>query len=259
MDLAYTLDPTLLFFLLLLVVMLSAEGGFHFARWLFRHREPGENTLFDVVEGGVLGLVGLILAFSFSLAITRFEDRQHLVVTEANAIDTTFLRASFLPGADGAALKRDLREYLQTRLTLYPTYRYPSARETSLRKSRALQERMWTRVATAVNAEPQNRALQLLAEALNSTIDAGREQEAALNNRVPAEIAALLVIVAVVAAALLGYGFGINNAPRRVMTAIFCLLITMIVYTIFDLDRPQSGLITVNLDPLRSLAAAMYP
>jgi len=257
MDLAYTLHPAFLFFLLLLVVLLSAEVGFHFGRWIVRNREPGENTLFDVVEGGVLGLVGLILAFSFSLAITRFEDRQHLVVTEANAIDTAYLRASFLPATRRDALEGDLREYLQTRLTLYQTYRSTSAREPSLRESLALQERMWKTVASAVNANPQNHAIQLLAEAVNQTIDAGREQQAALDNRVPGEIAALLIVVAVVAAGLLGYGFGINIAPRRVMTVIFCLLITMIVYTIFDLDRPQSGLITVNLGPLRSVAGAM--
>lgn len=257
MDFAYTLDPILLIILLFVVIEASAEGGFELGRWIAKRHQLREAELFGVVEGGVLGLVGLMLAFSFSLALGRYEDRQHLVVLEANAIDATYLRSSFLPSAERQSFRNELREYARTRVVYYEQFRFEPARAKLAAKSSALQSALWDGTAAAATRAPRDLTSSLLVEALNNMIDMSRERDAALLNRVPAEIGLLLVVVSAVAAALLGYGFGLNDRRRTVMTTVFVLLMTMIVFTIFDLDRPQSGYIRINLNPLRAVADAI--
>lgn len=257
MDFAYRLDPILFIILLFVVIEACAEGGFEVGRWIAKRHRIREAELFGVVEGGVLGLVGLMLAFSFSLALGRYEDRQHLVVLEANAIEVTYLRSSFLPSAQRQSFRSELRDYARARVAYYEQFRFEAARAQLAAESSALQSALWNATATAATRAPQDLTSSLLVEAMNNAIDLSRERDAALFNRVPAEIGLLLVLVSAVAAALLGYGFGLNDKRRTIMTTIFVILMTMIVFTIFDLDRPQSGYIRINLNPLRAVAGTL--
>lgn len=254
---AYSVPPLFLLLILLSATLVAAEGGLLLGRWISRRYGASDSILFGVVVGGVLGLVGLILGFSFSLAIGRFDHRESLVVAEANAAGTAYLRASFLPPAQREPFKIALRGYLAARIELYDVYRFQDRRIVLLAQSNRYRDRMWGIITTDVNRTPQLPLMQLAATT-NDLIDAGGEEEAWLNNRLPRELSLMLLVVVLSAAALLGYGFGLNNTTRRIMTVLFCVLVSVVVFMIFDLDRPQVGFVRVSLAPLQSTLDSMH-
>lgn len=250
-------------FLWLPIVLFSGLAGagavgFLLGRRLEERDRIGLAPLFGVVEGSVLGLVGLILGFSFSLAVSRFDVRQRLVVSEANAIGTTYLRSFFLDDRRRTEFQDVLRAYAKGRILLYTHYRDAQYRNDTSASSAALQDRLWTIAIGASGGRPQALPLSLLVQTLNDTIDLSSEQTAALTNTVPAEVLALLVFVSVVATALMGYGFGLSNTRQPGISLLFALLMTAVVYTILDLDRPQQGFIKVNLGPLVAQSDSMH-
>src|SRR3954449_13593595 len=224
-----------------------------------RHREHSEmREPFAVLQGALLGVVGLILAFGLSLAVGRYENRRAAVVDEANAIGTTYLRAQLLAEpARGRSLGL-LRRYTDLAVRLSREVPGSSeARRTGAAED-VLQRRLWRVAGQALDHAPLATAPRLYVDSLNTMIDQQTVRVSALNNRVPGAVLALEVIGASLALGLLGLYLSVLG--RGLVTMLLAAaMVTMLLLITFDLDRPTRGLITVPATALESVRASMVP
>ena len=196
------------------------------------------------IEGAVFALMGLLIAFSFSGAESRFDERRHLVVHEANAIGTAYLRLDLLP-ADAQPKMKDLfRRYLDTRLEAYRSMPDLSAAMAALTRSFALQGDIWRGALEASRSEPQAR--MLLVPALNEMFDITTTRTAAFQMHPPTIIFAMLGLVALACALFAGYATAGSKSRSLVHSVGFVLILSLTVYVILDLEFPRMGLIRVD-------------
>jgi hypothetical protein len=241
--------------LVLIAVVFGATGiAFALGR---RHRERSEmREPFAVLQGALLGVVGLILAFGLSLAVGRYQDRRAAVVDEANAIGTTYLRAQTLTEPMRTRSLALLVQYTDESIRLSSAVPGSAKAKGIIAAETVLQRRLWALAGQALAASPVDTAPRLYVESLNEMIDSQGVRVAGLNNRVPTEVLLLEIIGAAAAIALLA--FYLSVLGRGLLTVLLAAgLVTMLLYVSFDLDRPTRGLITVPSTPLVSLRASM--
>ena len=204
----------------------------------------GSRAGLGAVEGAVFALMGLLIAFSFSGAASRFDGRRHLIVEEANAIGTAYLRLDLLP-ADAQPKMRDLfRRYLDQRLEVYRTLPDVAASREGLARSAVLQGEIWSGAVEATRAEPQAR--MLLLPALNAMFDITTTRTAATQMHPPMVIFAMLGLVALACALLAGHSMAGLKERSLVHSVGFAIILTLTVYVILDLEYPRVGLIRVD-------------
>jgi len=251
----FSLSSWALALLILAVVGSFIVAGVVLGRYLRKHSESLREP-FGALQAALLGVVGLILAFGLSLAVSRHEDRRAAVVADANAIGTTYLRAQLLAEPARSRSLALLREYADLALRLSSEVPNSSAMRRTSAEQNVVQRRLWRVAGQAVDAAPLATAPRLYVDSLNTMIDQQSVRISALNNRVPAAVLTLEVIGAAVALGLLG--FFLSVLGRGLLPMIFAgTLVTMLLLVTFDLDRPTRGLITVPSTPLESLRASM--
>ena len=222
-----------------------------------RHRDKSEmREPFAVLQGALLGVVGLILAFGLSLAVGRYQDRRAAVVDEANAIGTTYLRAQTLSEpARGRSLALLVR-YADASIRLGKVIPGSADARHVLAVESAIQRQLWALAGTELNASPVDTAPRLYVESLNEMIDSQGVRVAGLKNRVPGPVLALEVVGAAVGVALLAFYLAVLG--RGLLSVLLAAgLVTMLLLVTFDLDRPTRGLITVPTTPLTDVRASM--
>lgn len=226
-------------------------GAIEVGRMLGRRRlgERGEGLAKGIgaAEGAVFALLGLLIAFTFSGAASRFEARRALVTAEANAIGTAWLRLDLLPVAARPELRELFRRYLDQRLI---TYRHVEQREVALRdldESNLLQERIWARSRAAL-LEPgvAPNAGELVVPALNEMFDITTTRTAETSNHPPPAIFALLFVLCVMASLLVGYSMAENRSRRWLHALSFALIMALSIYMILDLEYPRLGIIRID-------------
>ena len=237
------------------VVSGACVAGALMGRYLRQHTETLREPI-GVLQGALLGLVGLILAFGLSLAVGRYETRRAAVVAEANAIGTTYLRAQLIAEPGRSESLDLLRRY--TDLSLRMSREVPAS--TSMRRTTAeqsvIQRRLWRLAGTAISGAPIASAPRLYVDTLNDMIDQQTVRVSALNNRVPGAVLGLEVIGAAVVVGLLALYLSVLG--RGLLAAIIAAgLVTLLLLVTFDLDRPTRGVIKVPATPLESLRASM--
>ena len=247
-------DWALALFILAVVAGVTA-AGVALGRYLRKRSEALREPL-GALQGALLGLVGLILAFGLTLAVGRYEDRRAAVVAEANAIGTTYLRAQLLaePVRDRSLVL--LREY--DRLALRVSSEVPGspAMRRTVAAERTIQRQLWGLAGQALDAAPVANAPRLYVESLNEMIDQLTARIFALGNRVPTAVLALELLGAAAALGLLGLYLSVLGRGWRPML-LAVALVTMLLLVTFDLDRPIRGLISVPSSPYRALLASM--
>jgi hypothetical protein len=221
-----------------------------------RHHSEVLREPFGVLQGALLGVVGLILAFGLSLAVGRYEGRRTAVVDEANAIGTTYLRAQLIAEPARTRSLALLREY--TDLAIRLAHDVPSSSD--MRRTAAeegvVQRRLWRLAGEALDADPVASGPRLYVDSLNTMIDMQTVRISGLNNRVPGAVLALEVTGAAIALGLLGLFLSVLG--RGLLPIVFAAaLVSMLLLVTFDLDRPVRGLITGPATPLESLRASM--
>jgi len=198
-------------------------------------------------EGAVFALLGLLLAFTFSGAASRFEDRKWFINSEANAIGTAYLRLDLLPNDAQPPLRDLFRAYVALRATVYQNAHNQDAVITALERGTALQTEIWKQAMAAMRlpgASPQ--ATMLLTPALNEMIDITSTRQMATRNHPPNVIFLLLAALALIGALLVGYGTSANKGRTWFHQIIFALAISLSIYVIVDLEYPRLGLIKVD-------------
>jgi hypothetical protein len=196
-----------------------------------------------VVEGAVFALLGLLIAFTFSGAAARFDQRRALIIEEANAIGTAYLRLDLLPAAAQEELREEFRRYLDARLATYRAVPDLAKVEAENARAMALQQEIWTR---AVAASAGSQATVLLLPALNQMIDITTTRTMAAQTHPPLILFALLFVLALLGALLAGHAMSSGRTRSWIHTATFALPLAGAVYVILDMEFPRLGFIRVD-------------
>ncbi len=221
-----------------------------------RHKSEGLREPVAVMQAALLGFMGLILAFGLSLAVGRYEDRRAAVVTESNAIGTTYLRAQTLAEPARTPSLELLRRFTDASIRLSATLPGSPDEDRVLADSAQIQTRLWALAGQALAAAPTDTAPRLYVETLNETFDSQSSRVYGLGNRVPDAVLILEVGGAALALGLLG--LHLATLGRGVLTVVLAaVLVALILLVTFDLDRPTRGLILVPADPLINLRISM--
>jgi hypothetical protein len=218
-------------------------------------REP-----LGVVQGALIGFMGLVLAFGLSLALGRYESRRADTVDEANAIGTTYLRARTLPEPVRTETLELLPRYTQTSIAIAQTVPGSPAEDRALATSELDQRRLWALAGQALDLRPVDSAPRLYVESLNEMFDAQSTRVYALANRVPTAVLVVEVAGAAVALGALALHLSLHLSTLRrglAATVVAALLVTVLLAVTFDLDRPSRGLIRVPATPLVDVHTSM--
>ena len=199
-----------------------------------------------VIEAAVFALLGLLLGFSFSGATSRLETRRELVVKEANAISTAYLRLDEVPAPDQPELRRLFRIYLDSRLRAYQKLPDLKAVDAELVQTDRIQQEIWSRAVAASRTDSTQNCARLLLPALNDMIDVTVSRTIALHTHLPALILVLLITVALVSALLAGYAMAKRQTRSWGHMLVYSLVIAATVFSVIDLDYPRSGFIRLD-------------
>jgi hypothetical protein len=198
-----------------------------------------------VVEGAVFALMGLLIAFTFSGAASRFDSRRDLIAREANAIGTAWLRLDLLPSESQPALREKFRQYLDARLAVFGNVLDIESSKRELGRSTALQGEIWNQaVAACRNSNPP--AGVLLLPALNEMFDVTTLRTVATKNHPPAIVYFVLVILALGSAILAGCEMAGSGGRSWLHILTFSVILALTVYVTLDLEFPRLGLIKIE-------------
>src|SRR4051794_22321756 len=230
--------------LLLFAVLLGATGLGIFVAHHFQHLADDLKEPFGILQGALLGLVGLLLAFGLSLAVSRYEDRRANVVEEANAIGTTHLRAQTLHEPERTRSLDLLVRFTENAVRISDQVPGSRAVRRSVAAEGLIERRLWALAGRALNRSPRDSAPRLYVESLNEMIDGETARVAALGNRVPTAVFLLEIVGAAFALGLLSAYLAISGRGRTAVV-LASVLVAFLLLVTADLDRPTRGMIQV--------------
>jgi ABC-type multidrug transport system fused ATPase/permease subunit len=252
-EIMYSQNSALIVSGLFIFMLLTMEFGFRSGR--SKQASATEAiTQANAVLASMLGLLALLLAFTFSAALQRYENRSQTVVAEANAIGTTYLRAGLLPREMHDEVQALLRQYLDVRIQEGRVdATEPELHQSLLHRATLMEAQLWSHAVRAAEVDGRPVTSGLFIQSLNELIDTYGTRNAALNRHVPEIVLFLMFATIVMTTATLGYASGI--AGHRVTLAAFVLvvLIALVVFLVIDLDRPRRGIIQVSQESMLSL------
>ncbi len=242
-------SPLAVFAVSLVAMWLCAWGS---ARFLRRFAPGGGEAHEDlsVVLGASLTLLGLIIGFSFSMAISRYDQRKNYEEAEANAIGTEFVRAQFLGAADAQQTQRLLRDYLEQRILFYSA-RDPARLPPIDARTGELQNQLWASVRGPAAANPTP-IMGLVVAGMNDVLNSQGYTQAAWWNRIPPAAWWLMALIAVMCNLLLGYTSR-HLRSRLLLLSVLPLVLAVAFFLIADIDSPHSGIIYVAPQNLLAL------
>ncbi|WP_291298069.1 hypothetical protein [Elioraea sp.] len=241
----------LLFVVLVLLLMAVTEFGYRIGRRAFERRaadEPARSGIGFIV-GGILGLLAFLLGITLSLAEGRHDERRAVVLDEANAIGTAWLRAGVIGGEEGARMQRALVDYTEVRIRVYRDIRTRADADRLDAETAALQTTLWETATVVARAAPTPISGLMLA-ALNETFDLAMTQKRYFTERVPPHILRLLLWTSIIAVGAMGYHFGVGGTRQLVMSTLLLVLWASAIVLIIDINRPRQGTVTVSHAPL---------
>lgn len=218
-----------------------------------RERARGQ---ISVIEGSLLGILGLLLGFTMSMAVSRFDIRRHLVQDEANALSTAYLRSALLPKPSKTRARELLQQYAKVRLQWGEATDHVERVRMLRNEGLRLQDHIWN-VAVENGLRSPNPLNALFLQSLNEAIDLEGLRWAAYQSHIPSSVICLNVVVALFAATLIGYAFGLDRVRHLLSMCLLDVAITVALGMIVDLDRPRRGFITVSQQPMVDLVTAL--
>jgi len=252
----YSAPLQLIALVLIAALMVGSEVFFRIGRRAGTAPASVRSGVVSTMQSALLALLGLLLAFTFGMANSRFEQRKSLVVEDANDIGTTWLRTAFLPEPQRSESREILREYLSQRIALYDDMAKDAGGASLaalLATASQQQDKLWTLAAQAAASNPQSQMLALYVASLNATIDVNSSRVAAARNHVPEVTLVLLFVMSMGAACSIGHTAGMTGRRSFWSTAAFHVLVVLVIVSIMDIDRPRRGFIRISQTPLIEL------
>lgn len=249
--------PVLLIFAIFAVVsFLAYEVGFQVGHW-YQARTPGvQEGPTGVLVGSILALLAFLLAITMGMASDRFDTRRGLVLEEANAIQTTYLRAGYLPEPTSSEIRNLLREYVPLRIS-------PPDEATLLanaQQSEALLLQMWSITEAEAKVTQQGDLMAAFVESLNETINLHEDRVAStVYARVPASILWLLFVGSVLTLAIVGYSAGLTRRRDLLSAVVLIVALGAVLALVIDLDQPRQGFVQVSQQPIIDLQEQIGP
>ncbi len=254
-ELLYDINSIAITGTLFVLIILFNEFGFRIGRFVQHRTDEEIKSLTGAIQASVLGLLALLLGFSFNMSMQRHDGRTHALVDEANAIGTAVLRARLLPESVQGDVEAAFREYIEIRIAMGKIDLSRTAERNQYNREVArLQAQLWALAVAAANEDPRPVTSGSFMTALNALIDTQGTRHALLQTHVPEVVLFLLFIVFIVAGGMLGYSTGLSGKRVVIPSALVGFLIALIVFIIIDLDRPRRGVIQVKQDYMTALS-----
>jgi hypothetical protein len=245
------------FLVTVVAVLVAAEIGFRIGMWLQR-RDPdsGKTPMTGAVVGGMLGLMAFLLAFTIGIVINQQNGRKEMVVTEANAVGTAYLRAGFLGEPDRTSTRDLLREYVELRLAVAEDL---GLFDSGLKRSEEIHSELWSIVEGNVSQGQESAIMALFVDSINEVIDVHSLRLTAFELRLPRLLGIVLYIATLLSFLLVGVSQSADGKRDPLAMLLFALAFVAVLMIVVDLDRPQQGLLTVSQSALSDLLRQMTP
>ncbi len=243
-----------------LLVFLVSFALLWFSAWIgtsLRRQRKLEDDIsqdFETIRAATLTLLGLIIGFSFSMAVGRYDQRKNYEEAEANAIGTEYVRADLLPAADAAKVRALLRSYLDQRVLFYMTRDERQIRQINARTAQ-LQKELWSSVLAPAALQPTP-MVALAVSGMNDVLNAQGYTQASYWNRIPTGAWALMVGIGIFCTLLVGYS-GRMAKRKSILHLLLPLVVSIAFCLIADIDSPRGGLIRVHPQNLESLVESL--
>ena len=219
----------------------------------YRLGTPGETDHPDLthegigtIEAAVFALLGLLLGFSFAGATSRLDARRDLIVKEANAVGTAYLRLDLLPAAEQPAMRKLFHDYLDARLGAYKQLPDLNAANQDFARADQLQKEIWAHAVDAYNSTRSEAVERSVLPAINDMIDVTTSRTVALHTHLPALIFALLITVALLSGLLAGFAMAKRRTRSWLHMVLYAVVVSLTIYAVLDLDYPRSGIIRLT-------------
>jgi hypothetical protein len=194
-------------------------------------------------EAALLGMLALLIGFTFAMAVTRFDHRRDLILDEANAIESTALRARYVDPPVRDRVEALLIPYLEARIRAYDAGMNMHLTFALFEEAEALQRQLWDQVVTLVEAHPNSESAVAFMEAADDLVKAEARRRAALDNHVPLPVFVVLLLVAAAGMLVTGYSCGIHRRRLPLGMVLMPVLIVLVVVMVFNIDYPRVGVI----------------
>lgn len=246
-ELLYGFNSLAIAVALFLAIIVFNEIGFQMGRFVQKRTDNEVKSLTGSIQASILGLLALLLGFTFSMSMQRFDSRSMALIEEANAIGTAVLRVELLPDQYKGPANGLFKDYIGLRVEVSGVDLSRSdERSKYLRKTTRVQNELWALAIAATNDDPRPVTTGVFVKALNDLIDSYGKRNALLQMHVPEVVLVLLFLVFISSGGILGYSGGLSGVRVLAPIVLVSFLITLIVFIIIDLDRPKRGLIQVN-------------
>jgi hypothetical protein len=243
--------------LILVVSLIVILGAGEIGRAVGIRATDRDVSSISTLEGAVLGLLALMISFTFAMSLSRYESRREAVLNEANSIGTTALRARLLPAPYNTEALKLLRDYAELRVDIAQRIPTPESLNAAIAKSNTLQEALWQSAKAAAAKDNAMLPTGIYIQTLNEMIDNQSKRVAAAMNRLPNIVLLSLYAIAAVASGFTGYAAGMQSRRSRIPMWIMGTLVCGVILLIQDIDRPYVGFIKVSQQPLIDAAEAL--
>jgi hypothetical protein len=245
-DMNHALYAMLFALLLFAGMLILVEVGRRAGQQRIAVDAEGHRPTIGVIDGAVFGILGLLFAFSFSGAASRFDARRQLIVEEANDIGTAYLRLDLLPPNEQSALREKFRQYLDARIAAYQKIDDYDAINDEFIRATKLQHEIWQLAIAAPHDAGSQPARLLLLPSLNAMIDITTTRTMAMQMHPPKVVFVMLFVLTWVSSLLAGYAMAQGKLRSWIHIICFAIAMSVSFYVILDLEYPRSGLITIN-------------
>ena len=244
-------------FLVIVAILLAIfEVGFRIGHW-WQEKTPDEKEgPTNMLVGSLLALMAFLLAVTMGMASDRFDSRRALVLDEANAIGTTYLRAGYLPQPYGEESRALLRAYVPLRINVADRQQLAG----NFARSTEIQNELWAMAEELARATPDSVVLGLYIDSLNQMIDLHETRATAIVvARVPETVVILLIIGAALTMGMVGYSAGLTRRRSFLGATVLVVVLAAVLTLVIDLDRPRDGFLQVSQQPLLDLQQQIGP
>jgi len=239
-------------------MLIAIELGYLLGRRNEARVNESSRTHVGAIQASLLGVLALLLGFTFSLSLQRFDNRSQAVVDEANAIGTSYLRAQLLPTTIRGEVQTLLRHYVDLRVKAGEiSLDKEEQRDVIIAQANKVLDELWGYARRAAEEDARPMTAGLFIQSVNDLIDSYGRRDAALIRHVPELVLFLLYGTFLLAGGVVGYAAGVGGHRPSLVTYILVMLIVVLTFIIVDLDRPRRGLIRVSQSSLIDLGVAI--